>query len=581
VLDHAPDPQETDPAADGPEAVTRPGGGAPAHDADRPRGDEHGLLLEPPPPHQRGRWWHGLAAAAARLDRTTAALSSRPVLLGGLSSLVAAVALSANVFAFPRSDDTEGATALQAWSFLHGTGAQTLAGFGHVPGAPLLLAFWNLVIQSTGNLAGLFSGLTTIETGRVLMVVLGTIQAAVVFALIRRLTGYDLLAIAGALLLALSPLEIWYGRTLHPDTVAALWLTVAVALALPPSRGDRAILRSVLCGLVLGIAVTTRETAIVAVPGVALMLAAWPQLSRRRTLACAGAGLVAAPLALVLWLIANHAFFGTAQQPSFIGALAASAAQQRDGGLLSSSSQFSQVKDTWSSLAPFFIILCALATVWLTAVGRGWLRRGIGLAALAFWVLFASGLSLQPYFVVMAMPLWVIASVVALLDIAERRFVQQRLWGFGVLARAGGVTAALGLLLIGPSLPSDALAFSAQDAAIQSDLTVWLREHVPQHAAVVDNGSDRLDLQGSTLGGRSLTSVCTYYDTTCLHDPGVTTAYIVDDGELRYLAQQNLKGAAALRQLALTGELVWSAQGLSGGDFIRVLRVTLPAQTAP
>jgi len=32
---------------------------------------------------------------------------------------------------------------------------------------------------------------------------------------------------------------------------------------------------------------------------------------------------------------------------------------QPDGGFLSSTSQFSQVKDTWSSLAPFLIVACA------------------------------------------------------------------------------------------------------------------------------------------------------------------------------------------------------------------------------
>lgn len=536
---------------------------------------DHGLLLEPRGPRVPGRLERALPRAGRRLDRLTTVLSSWPVILGTLSSAIAAVALGANLFGFPASDDSEGATLLQASRFLNGDGAHNLAGYGHVPGAPLLLAGWDLLLRATGNVLGLLDGLTTIESGRVFMVVLGSASAALVFVSLRRLTGYDLLATGGALLFALSPLEIWYGRTLHPETFAAFWLAAAIALALPPTRGNGWIVRPLLAGLALGLAITSMELAVVAIPGFALVIAAWPR--RRRLLSVGGAvlGTAAAPLALVLWLIANHAFFGDGGHASFVATLAAEAGQQGNGGL-ASSGQFAHVKDTWSALAPFLVIAGALLSVWLTVAGRGLVRRGVGLGALSFWALFASGVAVQDYFVVLALPLWVASVVMGFLDVAERGVVQRRLWGFGPLAGAWGATTVIGLLLIGPSIPSDAQAFSSQDAAIQSDLTVWLREHVPVNAAVVDNGSDRLDLTGSGLGGRRLDTVCTYYDISCLASPSVTVAYIVDTSELRYVAQQGYGRAASLRQLALTGELVWSAEGLSNGDFIHVLKVTVP-----
>jgi hypothetical protein len=190
--------------------------------------------------------------------------------------------------------------------------------------------------------------------------------------------------------------------------------------------------------------------------------------------------------------------------------------------------------------------------------------------------LFASGLNIQDYFVVLAVPVWVVASVVAPMDFAERRFIQKRLWGLGVLARAWGVAVLLGLLLIGPSIPSDAVALGAQDASIQSDLTVWLRIHVPAGGAVVDNGSDSLDLVNSDLDGRNLGIVCTYFDASCIHNGGVTVAYVIDNNELQFLAGQNSFGDAALRRLALTGDLAWSASGLTDGDYIHVFRVPVP-----
>jgi len=91
--------------------------------------------------------------------------------------------------------------------------------------------------------------------------------------------------------------------------------------------------------------------------------------------------------------------------------------------------------------------------VWLAVAGRGAVRRGIGVAALSFWVIFASGLEVQSYFAVLALPMWVLTAVMGFVDVAERSFIQGRLWGFGPLARAWGATAMLGLLLIGPSIP--------------------------------------------------------------------------------------------------------------------------------
>ena len=497
------------------------------------------------------------------------------MILGVLSSLIAAFALGANVFGFPASDDTEGATLLQASNFLSHDGARHLAGYAHVPGAPLLLAGWDLLLRATGNGLGLFDGLTRIESGRVLMVVLGAATAAMVFISLRRLTGHDLLATGGAVLFALTPLEIWYGRQLHPQGFAAFWLGVALTLSLPPRAGLGRAVRPLLAGLAIGLAVTSMELAVVVLPGFVLVFLAWPRRRRLQTLATAAAGAVAAPLALVLWLIANHAFFGSAAHPSFVSVLATQAGQQSGTG--SGPGQFGHVKDTWNALAPFLVASCALLSLWLTVAGRGLVRRGVGLSALAFWALFAAGIDVQDWFAVLAVPLWVIAAVMGFLDVAERPLVQRRLWGFGPLGTAWGASTLIGLLLIGPSIPSDAQSFSSQDLAIQSDLTVWLREHVPVHSAVVDNGADRLDLAGAGLGGRSLDAVCTYYDISCLAPLDVEVAYIVDTGELRYIAQQGYGRAASLRQLALTGELVWSAEGLSNGDFIHVLKVTVPS----
>lgn len=568
------------PEADSPDAAAfTPGSpnGEPAPRRVAEPGEDHGLILEPPPRRSVSRWERILRATGSRLDVVSRRMSSRPVLLAALCSVVAAVAMGWNLFGYPRLKEDEGITTFQALSFLHGNGASTLFTYGHVPGAPLTLAGWQRLLDVTGNFGGILDGLTTIERGRVLLVVLAVIQAPLIFFIVRRLTGLDLLATGASLLFSLSPLELWYGRWLEPDPFAGFWITMAIALAVPPVRGKGNLLRPILAGLALGAAIFSKEIAVVAAPGIGLMFLGWPRGRRWLAVPLVVLATAVIPGAFVAWLVGRNQFFASPGHASFIGLMTTQAGRQHDGGFLNPASHFWQVRDIWGNLQPFFIILSGFAAVWLTAFARTLARRGIGLMALLYWAFFASGIIVQDYYVASAVPLWVLACVIGPYDFVQRGFVQRRLWGFGLLARASGVATVIGLLLLAPAIPADALAFGAQDANIEADLTVWLRTHVPVQAAVVDDGTDTIDLRDSRLPGRNVANACNYYDTWCLHSPGVTIAYIVDNGLLNYLAEQDPNGAGALRRLALSGELVWAAEGLTDNNFIHVMRVSIPA----
>lgn len=538
---------------------------------------DHGLLRTVPPPRTQPRWERLVRRIGRRVEALSAVMSSRPMLLGALCTVVAATAAGWNLFGYPRIKEDEGITSVQAFSILHGAGRGTFVAYRHIPGAPLVLAGWDRLTAILGSTYGLFEGLTTVERGRVLLVLLAMIQAPLLFFIVRRLTGLDLLATGAALLFALSPLELWFARWLEPDPFAAFWVTIAVAFAIPPTRGRGFLLRPVLAGVALGAAICSKEVAIVAAPGLGIILLGWPRGQRIVATLLGVLPTVAVPAAVIAWLIGQHLFFSSPDHASFLGVMTDQANRQHDGGFFNSGSHFWQVRDIWGALQPFFIILCGLATVWLSAAGRTPVRRGVGLMALGYWAFFASGLIVQDYYVAAALPVWVVATVLGPVDFFERGFIQRRLWGFGVLARPWGIATVFGLLLLGPAIPADALAFGAQDANIQAGLTTWLRTHVPANGSVIDDGSDTLDLRGSALPGRAILDSCNYYDSSCIHYPGVAVAYIVDDGELNYLAGQDPGGAGALRSLALSGELVWSAEGLTDNNFIHVMRVTLPA----
>jgi hypothetical protein len=540
-----------------------------------PLPDDHGLILVPQAPKPTPRSVRAFRRAGLLLDRFSARASSKPVILAALTAAVAGLAMAWNIQGYPRVKEDEGITSYTAYSILHGTGNDAIFTFRHMPGAPLMLAGWDRLVDMVNQSTGWFTSMSVIDRGRLLMVVLAIIEAPLMFYIVRRLTGIDLLATGAAILFSLSPLELWYARWLEPDPFAGFWSLFALALALPPARGKGNPLRALMAGLMLGAAIFSKEIAILLAPGVGLMILGWPRGRRFLAVPLLIAGTAVIPGGFLVWLYQNHELFVNPGHASFVGVMLDQAGRQHDGGLFSTGSQFYTVKNIWGSLQPFFITLSLLGSVWLTGFGRSVARRGLGLMALAFWPFFASGLIVQDYYVAAAVPVWTVAAVLAVVDFCERDFVQKRLWGFGLLARAGGLGTVVFLLLMAPGIPADALAFGAQDAKIQTDATLWLRENVSPQAAIVDDGSDSLDLRGSTLAGHDVPNVCNYYDTSCPNSAGVKVAYIVDSGLLNYLAQQDPTGSGKLRAKALSGTLVWSAEGLTDNNFIHIFRVDL------
>jgi hypothetical protein len=173
---------------------------------------------------------------------------------------------------FPgRINDDEGTYVAQAWAVQHWHSlAHYTYWYDHPPVGWITIAGYTWVTRAFERLP------TAVSAGREFMICVKLVSAAMLYLLARRL-GYHRLAAAGAVLLfGLSPLAVPYQRMVFLDNPALMWTLAAFALAASPKRSLAA---SAGCGACFAIAVLSKETSLVLLP--ALLLLLWQHTSVR------------------------------------------------------------------------------------------------------------------------------------------------------------------------------------------------------------------------------------------------------------------------------------------------------------
>lgn len=188
-----------------------------------------------------------------------------------------------NLGGYPRyGNDDEGTYVAQARAVLeHGSLAHYGYWYDHPPLGWLQLA---AVLRPAQWLTG---GAPAVLAGRAVMVLAAVAVAALLYRMARNLELPQGFALGAVLLWALSPLTLAYGRQVLLDNLALVWVLAALVLATGrPAR------RPLLVGVCLGLAILTKETSLLAAPGIllaggrgelrrglaaaALVVAAWP-----------------------------------------------------------------------------------------------------------------------------------------------------------------------------------------------------------------------------------------------------------------------------------------------------------------
>jgi endo-1,4-beta-D-glucanase Y/4-amino-4-deoxy-L-arabinose transferase-like glycosyltransferase len=176
--------------------------------------------------------------------------------------IIALMAHAFNMFHYPsinRNED-EGIYMSQAWAVLReGTLSPYTYWYDHAPAGWILISSW---LMLTGGPLAFGSA---IDSGRVLMLVLSLGMVPLLYLLARKLGASIPMAALGVFVFSVSPLAISYQRMVLLDNIMVFWVLVSLNLLLD---GWGRLSRVVLSGLIFGLAILSKITAIFLIPAV-------------------------------------------------------------------------------------------------------------------------------------------------------------------------------------------------------------------------------------------------------------------------------------------------------------------------
>lgn len=221
--------------------------------------------------------------------RAWAAVHRRSIMLLGTLLMVVAVVHGWGVAHAPSLNDDEGTYMSQAWAFQHEHRLSVYTyWYDHPPLGWMQIALFTFV---TGPVT---SSMHAVVAGRIFMVGLAVVSAALLYVLARRTGMGRPYAALAVLLFGLSPLAVDFQRMVFLDNIAVPWMLAAMVLAASPRRSLWAAAGSGAC---FAASVLSKETFLLFAPGLVLLL--WTR-SHPKTRAFCVTGLVATFTLLVI-----------------------------------------------------------------------------------------------------------------------------------------------------------------------------------------------------------------------------------------------------------------------------------------
>ncbi|MBR7837543.1 glycosyltransferase family 39 protein [Actinospica durhamensis] len=385
-----------------------------------------------------------------------------------------------NIADYPTVSDDEGTYLAQAWAIQHGHGlAPYTYWYDHPPAGWIQLAAftWLPALFTHSDLIAAYA--------RIVMLPFTAADVALLYVLAKRLSGSRWTAAATGALFALSPLSVTLQREVFLDNLAVFWILLAFVLASSPRQN---LWMHVSAGAAAAIAVLSKETMLIALPGliVALYRHAHPR-TRKFTLA----GFFTA-----LWLVAVfypvYALLKGELVPgpghvSLVGGIEFQMDRPGSGSVFATGTGSWTTLHDWLYYDPVIVLAGVAALVPMLLVRN---YRGPAVAGLALVLMALRPGYLPAMYIIQLLPFFALAiaglahQVVRVLLTGERA-----VW---VRRTAVGALAVAVLGLVAPRwIAGDATALSTDPNLTYAQAADWMRTHLhPTQSTkiVVDDG---------------------------------------------------------------------------------------------
>lgn len=172
--------------------------------------------------------------------------------------IVSGLSHAINMFGFPYYENDEGNYMSQAWSILHqGKLAPYTYWYDHAPFGWIMIAIW---VSATG---GFFTFGPSVNSGRVLMLVLHLATTFFLYFIAKRISGKREVGVLSVLIYAFSPLGIYYQRRVLLDNMMTFWVFASMfLLTVRKLRLDSIALSAIFFGL----SILSKENAVFFLP---------------------------------------------------------------------------------------------------------------------------------------------------------------------------------------------------------------------------------------------------------------------------------------------------------------------------
>ncbi len=172
--------------------------------------------------------------------------------------LISAIPHAYNMFRYPYYENDEGTYMAQAWSVVRtGKLSPYTYWYDHAPAGWILISVWTFL---TG---GFYTFGASVNSGRVLMLVIHILTAFIIFYMTKKFTNDNHAGIFAVTIFSLSPLAIYFQRRLLLDNIMIFWILLSLALLLNKYLKLSSV---ALSALFFAFAVLTKENALFFLP---------------------------------------------------------------------------------------------------------------------------------------------------------------------------------------------------------------------------------------------------------------------------------------------------------------------------
>lgn len=434
--------------------------------------------------------------------------------------ILTAILRGYNMFNYPAYREDEGTYVSQAWSVLkQGELAPYTYWYDHAPGGWIQMAGWHALVGF--NKFG-----ASVNSGRVLALLVQVITGWLIFNIIKKITGNFSAALIGLAIFAFSPLGISSQRRVLLDNFMIFWLLVSINWLV----GKKITLLHIIgSALSFGLAFLSKETALIFMP--LLALTAYKNTASESKRFALGIWSTIAVLVVFLFpllalykeelfpqgtlLGGNHPHVSLWEAVLF--------QLDRSGGYLwDAQSNIRQVfADSWFRTDPFFILF-GLVSLIFVLFAHSKQYKLLGLLELIYITYLIRGGVVLDWYIIPLIPLFSVTLGLMFADIYK---AFQRKGYYAPIAAV--LFSSVFVLPVIFNLYYSKELFLANETVNQTQAVKWIKENLPSSALIVMDNYAYVDFRENVFSNSRFNNAHYYWKVE--QDPAVRLSLLKDD----------------------------------------------------